>query len=212
MVLIGILPSFLPPLALIPVHGAVQLTSNVSRFLFSFQAIRWSLVPAFVIGSILGILVFGFFVYSVPTQYIPIGIGSFIIFSVWFSRLSSLLYKLENYYILGFLQSGLGLIVGATGPLGVTQLQKDLDDKDEIVVTAALFMSISHAVKLIVFGYIGFQFTQYISTMAVMIIGAVLGSFIGTKLRGRMPNQWFNVVLKVFLTGLAVKMILFSII
>lgn len=190
MVLIGILPSFLPPLALIPVHGVVQLTSNASRFLFSFHAIRWSLVPAFVIGSLGGVMVFGFFVYTLPTQFIPIAIGSFILISVWFSRLTLLMNKLENYYVLGFLQSGLGLIVGATGPLGANQLRKDLTDKDEIVATAALFMSFSHIVKLLVFGMIGFQFRAYLPTMGVMIVGAILGSFIGTRLRSRIPNQW----------------------
>ena len=35
MLLIAIMPMFLPPLAVVPVHGVVQLASNASRMAFS---------------------------------------------------------------------------------------------------------------------------------------------------------------------------------
>ncbi len=43
MLLIAILPMFLAPSLIIPVHGVTQLASNSSRMLFSFKDVQWAL-------------------------------------------------------------------------------------------------------------------------------------------------------------------------
>ncbi|NRA83860.1 MAG: hypothetical protein HRU22_08870 [Gammaproteobacteria bacterium] len=43
--------------------------------------------------------------------------------------------KIENFYIAGMLQTGLGLLVGAPGPVTITLLMKKLDDKEKIIAT-----------------------------------------------------------------------------
>ncbi len=45
MMLIAIMPGFLPPAAIVPVHATVQLFSNSSRALFGWQFLRWDLLP-----------------------------------------------------------------------------------------------------------------------------------------------------------------------
>ena len=40
MILVAILPSFLPLNALIPVHGLTQMSSNLSRAVFGYKDIR----------------------------------------------------------------------------------------------------------------------------------------------------------------------------
>jgi len=47
MLLISIMSVFLPPAAIVPVHGVVQFASNASRGAFSAKDIRWDILWPF---------------------------------------------------------------------------------------------------------------------------------------------------------------------
>jgi len=75
---------------------------------------------------------------------------------------------------------------GAAGPLTLPLLIKALaGDKDRVVATNAFFMGFSHFAKIIVFGLIGFSFTDYGGLLVFMVAGAIAGSWLGTLLRGK---------------------------
>ena len=54
MMLITILPSFLPLNALIPVHGLTQMSSNFSRAVFGYKDVQFEVIPKFLLGSLIG--------------------------------------------------------------------------------------------------------------------------------------------------------------
>ena len=58
MMLIVILPSFLPLNALIPVHGLTQMTSNLSRAVLGYKDVQFEVIPKFLLGSAIGIGMF----------------------------------------------------------------------------------------------------------------------------------------------------------
>ncbi|NLN13407.1 MAG: sulfite exporter TauE/SafE family protein, partial [Arcobacter skirrowii] len=163
MMLIAILPSFLPVNALIPVHGLTQVSSNLSRAYFGYKDIEFSVVPKFLIGSILGIALFAGILSIISLDYVPLFIGIYILLSIWSQKFNEKIKKYENYYIAGFFQTGLSMVVGATGPLTMTLLLKDFKEKDKVVATGALLMSITHFLKIVVFAYFGFVFFDYIT-------------------------------------------------
>uniref|UniRef100_UPI000CC5ED20 TSUP family transporter n=1 Tax=Psychromonas sp. Urea-02u-13 TaxID=2058326 RepID=UPI000CC5ED20 len=78
MLLIAVLPAFLSPSLIIPIHGITQLASNGSRMMFSLKYVQWSLLPKFLVGSLIGILCFGFILSTMPMHYVPIAIGIYI--------------------------------------------------------------------------------------------------------------------------------------
>jgi len=207
MMLIAIMPSFLPINALIPIHGLTQLSSNFSRAFFGYKDIQYEVIPKFLIGSLLGVGLFATIVSLISLEYVPLFMGAYILLSLWSSKFNDKIKKFENYYLIGFFQSGLSIVVGATGPLAMTLLLKDYGDKNKVVVTAAAIMCITHILKLIVFMYFGFVFFDYIGIIVAMIVGAILGSFVGTKLRDKVDGKKFTMILKVILTVLAVKII-----
>lgn len=207
MLLISIMPMFLGASAIIPVHGATQLASNSSRMVFSLADVKWNLLPRFLIGSLLGVLAFGFLLTNIPTTYVPIAIGVYMLLNLWSPDFSRFINKYESYYLIGFLQTGLGLIVGAPGPIAMSVLTKELNSKDEIIATASMFMTISHLAKIPVFGIVGFSLLEHSNLLLFMIGGSILGSYIGTKIRVRANNEKIIVVIKVLLTIMAVRMI-----
>ena len=209
MLLIAIMPSFLPAAVIIPIHGIVQLASNSSRVALSLKQVAWHLLPAFLVGSAIGLAVFTTLLFNLSSDYIPIAIGSYILLNLWSKPFANTMKRFENFYIIGALQTGLSLIVGATGPLTQSILLKKLQDKDQIIATGAVFMSISHLAKIIVFGFIGFQFGEYLSILILMSLGAILGSYLGSKARKRVDNPVYIRLIKYLLSLLALKMIIF---
>ncbi len=208
MMLIAILPAFLPLNALIPVHGLTQMSSNFSRAVFGYKDVQYETIPKFLLGSILGIALFASILSMISLEYVPLFIGIYILLSLWSQKFNNKIKKYENYYLVGFLQTGLSIVVGATGPLTMTLLLKDYKDKDKVVATGAALMSITHILKVFVFMYFGFVFFDYIGIIIAMIIGAVVGSYTGTKLRDKIDGKKFLMLLKVLLSILAIKILI----
>ena len=208
MLLIAILPAFLNPSLVIPIHGITQIASNASRMLFSISHVKWSLFPKFFIGSLIGIFIFGYVLWNIPTTYVPVAIGLYILLNLWSPYFSKIMKQFESYYLVGVLQTGLGLVVGAMGPLSLTVLTKQLKSKDEIIATSSMFMTISHLAKIPVFAFIVSDLFDNVTLIAWMILGSILGSFIGTKVRFAVDNDKLVYVIKLLLTLLATRMIL----
>ncbi len=207
MLLIALLPLFLPLNAIIPVHGITQMSSNISRAYFGIKDIQFEVVPKFILGSILGVSLFAFLLSYISLEYVPLFIGLYILLNLWSKHFGEYIKKYESYFVAGFFQTGLSVIVGATGPLTMTLLLKDYEDKDKVVATGALLMSITHTTKIFVFAIFGFMFFEYIYIMIFMIIGAVGGSYFGTKIRHKIDGKKFINVLKILLTLLALRAI-----
>lgn len=209
MMLIAILPSFLPTNALIPVHGLTQMSSNISRAFFGFKDIKFAVMPMFLLGSFIGISIFASIIYFISLEYVPLFVGVYILLSLWSKKFNDILKKYENYFLIGFFQTGLSMVVGATGPLSMTKLLKDYgEDKHAVVATGAAMMSVTHILKVFVFIFFGFVFSDYILILIFMICGAVLGSFVGTKLRDKVDGKKFVNLLKILLSLLALKIII----
>ena len=207
MMLIVILPSFLPLFALIPIHGLTQVSSNLSRAIFGYKDVQYEVIPKFLLGSAIGIGIFAAVLNLISLEYVPLFIGVYILLSLWSEKFNEKIKKYESYFLAGFFQTGLSMVVGATGPLTMTLLFKDYEDKNKVVATGAALMSITHILKVFVFMYFGFVFFDYIGVIVAMIIGAVSGSWVATKLRDEIDGKRFTIILKVLLSALAIQVI-----
>ncbi|MDO4223348.1 MAG: sulfite exporter TauE/SafE family protein, partial [Acinetobacter sp.] len=78
MLLIGLMPLFVPAAAIIPVHAVTQLVSNGSRAWFGRKYIQTEHLAAFIFGSLLGMGLFGTFIQWLELQWIPFFIGLYI--------------------------------------------------------------------------------------------------------------------------------------
>lgn len=208
LLLIAILPSFLPLNALIPVHGLAQISSNLSRAYFGYKDIQYSVIPKFLAGSLVGVGLFALLLNLMSIKYIPLFIGTYILLSLWVQTFNDKIKKYESYYVIGFFQSGLSVIVGTTGPLAITKLLKEFQDNEKVVATSAVLMSITHILKALVFLNFGFVFSDYLLIIICMITGSIIGSYVGTKLRHTLDGKKLFFALKIVLSMMAIKSIL----
>jgi uncharacterized membrane protein YfcA len=208
MILIAILPSFLPVQALIPIHGINQWASNFSRAAFAYKSVQFQVIPMFFLGSIIGVLAISTVIYFISLTYIPVFIGFYILLSLHSDTFNKKIRKFENYFLIGFFQTGLSMVVGATGPLSMALLLKEFKDRDKVISTQAALMSLTHIFKIFAFIFFGFVFWDYIGVIITMMIGSILGSYIGTFFRKKLDAEKFKKILKVLLTLLAIKAII----
>lgn len=207
LVLVAVLSFLLPAKDLIPIHGLVQLASNSSRALFSYRSIKRAMVMPFLLGSALGTLAFGAILPAISLPMLLIVIAVYILLSQWVPWIQRVLLSRLSLFWGGFFCTGLGLLVGANGPLVASVMGQRVGNKNELVATAAVFILIGHLYKVAWFGAKGFDFVHY-GWIVVLLVGAVIvGSFVGTKIRHRVSEQAHQAWLKGILTLLAIAML-----
>lgn len=210
--LIALMPGLVPTSAIIPIHAITQLASNASRAGFGWRNIDWTLVPAVTVGSVAGALL-GAEVYSgLNLRWLPAYIGGVILFITWFKLPGPKGGNQFTLALLGFYQTGLGMVAGATGPLGAAVLAKHNGARDWIVVNTAVYMSINHGLRMMAFGLLGFAFMPWITLIVGMAVAVTLGSWVGTKLRTKIPQGNFLFWFKLLISALALRMIILSLV
>ena len=198
ILLISAMPGLLPAAAIIPVHGAVQLASNGSRVLLGIRHIEWRIFWPFSIGAVLGSAA----VVRLSFDHLPLYPGAFILFVTWIP-IPKRSFRLPGHFaILGALQTFLSLFVGVSGPLTNAFLLRKNLPKDRLVITHGITMTATHLCKIVVFGFVA-----YLYLIAAMIVSATLGSWAGTKLRGRLPEELCKKIFKALISLLSIRMI-----
>ncbi len=213
VLLLSLMPGLLPIAAVVPVHGVVQLASNVTRAAFGVRHIQWRLVAAYAAGAVLGAAAGSRVVVTVPLAILPVVLGLFILLVTWVPRRWLALRSGKGRWVgrfaaVGAVQTFISLFVGAAGPLVTPVLLREGLSRDRIVVTHGAMMSVLHALKIVTFGLLGFAFAPYLPLMAGLVASVSVGSWVGTHLRPKIPEELFRRLLKVALTLLALRLIL----
>ena len=205
--LIIICASLLPPLAIIPVHGVIQMSSNLSRALMLWRNIQYAWMLPFVIGTVIGAGIGGQIVFALPKHLLQGIIGVFILYSLWGPAMKALNSSWITAAGLGGFASFATMFVGGTGPLVAPFIKANTGDRRVTVATHAAFMSWQHGIKILTFGILGFAFSTYAVLIAVMIITGVVGTWCGKTILTWMPEKTFRLAFNTVLTLLALRLL-----
>lgn len=204
VMLLAILATVLPPAALIPVHGLVQLGSNSGRALvLRAEVVRGILLP-FLVGSVVGITAGGLLAVELPPAGVRIAVGAFILWSVVavppaFLRRSA--------WLAGGASSFLTMFFGATGPFVAAYVKTQRLGRVAYVATNAACMTLQHLLKVVVFGLLGFAFGEYLGLIVGMVAFGFLGTLAGAQVLMRIDEKRFAFVLNAILVILAARLI-----
>ncbi|MCX6118238.1 MAG: sulfite exporter TauE/SafE family protein [Proteobacteria bacterium] len=206
-ILMGFMGYAFSPSTLIPIHGAVQAGSNLSRFAFSAKYINWRIIAEYVCGAIIGASIGLNVVVVLSERILWSSLGSFLIVTTWLPRIFHSSKIPLRFLGVGAISTFLGLFVGITGPLIHPVLLRENLGKDAFIGTEAACAGITHIAKLFVFAYVGFAWRDHLALMSLMIVGAVLGSFMGKLILARVSDGNFKLIIKCAVTALAMQMI-----
>ncbi|WP_116365190.1 sulfite exporter TauE/SafE family protein [Parahaliea mediterranea] len=207
VLLLTLMPGLVPAPAILPLHALTQLASNLSRAAFGWRHIDWRLEPAVAAGGTLGAAVGGGIYRSLSLDWLPAVIGVLILLLTWLPLPQPRGRGQGALALLGFYQTGLGMVAGATGPLGAAVLARYSVQRDWLVVNTAVYMSISHLLRGAAFGLMGFSLGPWLGLLAGMIGASVLGSWVGTRLRAYLPQANFQRWFRLLVSLLALRMI-----
>ncbi len=203
--LLAVMATLVPTAALIPVHGVIQLGSNAGRMALLFRSVHWPALGGFTLGSILGCVFGGMIVVELPAQVVQIGVGLFVIWTVFATAPR----WLSGWPVVtGAISSFLTMFFGATGLFVASYTMSFKLPRHGHVATHATLMTLQHGLKVIVFGILGFAFASW----WLFIVGMIAAGFLGT-VAGRISLDWiddavFRRVLNVLLVLISLRLIL----
>ncbi len=204
VVMIAVLASLLPPAALIPVHAVVQVGSNAGRALIMRAHIDWPVWSVFLIGTVVGIAVGGVIVVDLPPAVIQIGVGLFILWTIFFKPPSFLRH---SAWLAGGVSSVLTMFFGATGPFVSAYLKTRGYDRMRQVAMQGACMTVQHLLKVVAFGVLGFAFGPYILLIAGLIAFGFLGTIAGRRVLMKIDEARFKFALNAILIVLSLRLI-----
>lgn len=205
--LLAIMASIVPVAVLIPVHGVVQLGANAGRALVQLGQVVWPMLGIFTLGAVVGALIGGQLVVTLPEALLKTFVGLFVLFTLWAPAMKGTKGGPLGLLLGGGFATILTMFVGATGPFVAALLAPRLDDRKRYAGTHAAAMVMQHGLKVIVFGFLGFAFGAWVPVMAAMIAAGFLGTLLGTKLLHALPEETFRTAFKWVLTLLALQLI-----
>ncbi|MGM0584192.1 MAG: TSUP family transporter [Pseudomonadota bacterium] len=202
--LLAVLALLLPPAALIPVHGLVQLASNAGRAaLMRREAARGPLLP-FLGGAALGAALGGVAAVDLPGAWVELGVGGFVIWAA-LGRAPAAVSRFAG--AAGFVSTLLTMFFGATGPFVAAYVRTLELGRAAHVATTAVMMTAQHALKVVAFGLLGFAFGPWLVPVAAMAAAGFLGTLAGRRLLMRGSEARFRRVLTVLLVLLGARLV-----
>lgn len=207
VLVLATMANFLSPTALVPIHGVVQLGSNLSRAVLSWRQTLMSIVTPFLIGSIIGAALGGQFIVALPKYFLQLVIAVFILFSTWAPKFQSTSTGKVKFFIVGVLTTIVTMFVGGTGVLVGAFVAPACRERHQFVSTHSVVMTIQHGLKIVTFALLGFAFGPYIPLLIGLVSFSFLGSYAGKLALNRLPERIFRVALKAILTLLSVQLL-----
>lgn len=212
-ILLAVIASLVDTAYVVPLHGAVQLTSNSTRVFLFFKHIKWKIILLFLIGILPGALI-GIYVFSLlDKNIIKLLMGIFILVVTYLPKS-----KKEGkasfaiFLPVGFLSGLVGIFFGAIGPFIAPFFVREDVIKEELVATKAACQSISHIIKILLFGFIGVNILAYWHIILYLGAAVIVGTILGKKLLNKISDVTFRRLFKIILTIIALRIIILQVI
>lgn len=206
--LITVMAGVLPPLALIPLHGIVQMGSNASRFVHTRQHLQHQIIVFFALGALLASLVAVYLLGVINPSIIPPLVAVFILWLTWGPMPKIGLGQTRIGLLFGGLLTTLAtMIVGATGPLVSAWLGRTGTNRWTYTANFSACMTLQHLLKIAVFGFAGFAFMEWIPLLIAMLVAGYAGTRVGLVVLGKLPEEKFKTVFKWVLSLLALRVL-----
>lgn len=198
--MLGALAGTIPTATVIAVHAVVQLGSNLGRVVIQRNHILWRATAIFTLGSCLGAAAGGLVFVALPERALLALLGCFILLLTWVPKPRIPGLETAGMAVGGFVATFITIFVGSTGSFVQALFLQMKLEKRALVASHAACMVVQHGLKMLVFGILGFSFSDWLPLLAAMIAAGFLGTWLGTQLLERLPQDVFDRILKVVLT------------
>ena len=209
MGIMAVMTMLLSAPAVVPLHGAVQLVSNLSRSYVYLTHIHWKMYLWFV--SLVGVGVYlgaQFWLGSEMIWFRPVIGGYILAFVAWRRfRVDPIRVPLWAFAAVGLVAGVLSVLVGAVGPFIAPFFLRDDLSQQEVVATKAACQLTLHILKIPAFLSLGFDYTAHWELLAFLAAAVVVGTLCGRWLIDKLSHKTFLVAFEVVLSLIALRLL-----
>lgn len=209
-ILAAVMATLLPARSVVPLHGIVQVCSNSSRGLLLWRHIDWRLLALYVPLQLVGVFVAIEWLWRGETlSWFRPTLGAFVLASILWTRFKPRRLEMPRsvFALAGFGGGLLTIMVGVTGPWLSAFFLRDELTKEQIVGTKAAIQTIGHVAKIPAFISVGFVYREHIELLLPMVGASLLGTWLGTRLLGRLKTGQFRLGFQIVLGLLGLKLV-----
>lgn len=205
VLLLSFMAPFFAPAVLIPLHGLVQLASNLSRTVMLRDYVNKKIGLSFSIGALIGAMLGAPLVHLLPENYFRLILGLFILVMTWMPKIKKAPKTSNLFLSVGGGAGFISLFIGATGPFIAPFFLHAGLEKKSLVASKAFCQAVLHTTKMIAYFFSGFVLAPWIGLLSFMIPAVVLGNWVGKKILFKLPETQFRLVLKILISLAALR-------
>jgi uncharacterized membrane protein YfcA len=211
LVLIPLVSLWFGAQAVAPVITVGMLLGNGQRSLFLWKHIDWRLtlwhIPGTLIGAILGAYAFT----RIDITWLQAILGGLLVVMALMALVnrSSIQINIKAWHFLplSLINSILSSLVGSTGPiLNPIYLSYGLE-KEDLIATKAITVTLMHSLKLISYLALGILSWQYVGDGLVIGLAAIPANWLGKYVLQHMSRQQFRHAILTFVALSGVLML-----
>jgi uncharacterized membrane protein YfcA len=207
ILLLALLQGAVPVHAMNQVHGLVQLVGNLHRLAICFREVQWRLIARFAVPCLLGSMVSASVPLMLSEDLLLVVLGSGIVAQTVVGDRWGGMRGTRSLVLAGAIQGLASPIMGGVG--GVTSaalLGQGLTHSSRASHIAATGL-IVNASKTAVFIRWGFAFSNYLPSIAVLILASFVGTWAGIRYSKRMDERAGTLAVKTVILLSGMKLI-----
>ena len=205
-ILLAASTAVLPLTAAVPLQSAFAFSSLLARCAYFWSHIRWPIVGAFAMGSIIGVFLGAKIFVSLPEATIALLLGCLLLIFIWFPKVNWRIPFKHPFFLVGGLHSFLATMFGVGALLQPAILRTSLM-KLQITSTLAACLITMDVFKITGYVSYGFSYADYIPHIILATIAGFAGTWAGKRVTHRISEKVFRLAFKSLITLVAVRLL-----
>jgi uncharacterized protein len=206
MIVLAVTTTVLPVSAVVPIHSTLLIGSTVSRAVVFRDHIDWRITTAFLVGSVIAVIIAAPIYVGLADETIALAIAIVMLIAIWLPEIRWRPKLKHPWALVGFLHSFISTLFAYGAVLHAVILHTDLRRR-QIVATMATSLTGMAIFKIVAYAANGFDYTPYFVAIALSIVAAFVGTWLGKLVIDRISERLFRAVFRLLVTLSALRLL-----
>lgn len=206
LIILAITSTVLPIQAIVPIHSTLLIGSTVTRVLFFWDYIDWTLIRPFLVGSVVGAFLGARIYIELPEAIIAAAISIVMLVAIWLPKVSWRPRLRHPWTIVGFIHSLFSTLFAYGALLHAVILHTNLERR-QIVGTLGGCLAGMSIFKISGYAFYGFDYSPYYAVIAAATGVSFVGTAVGKLIVDRLSEQRFRFVFRALITVTALRLL-----